>query len=56
LTFLSNIRIFGSPYLNIEADLSWENIKKNFFRPAPQSNQIRPPLLKVQDKTKEGNQ
>ena len=54
LVYVAGIRVFGVPYLSIAADLSWINIKKNLLRPPPSSYKTRPPLLKVQDQTKEG--
>ena len=55
LVYLTSIRVFGVPYLSFAADFSWENIKKTFLRPPPSANTTRPPLLKVQDQTKDGN-
>jgi len=52
ILYLSNIRTFGVPYLNITADLSWETIKKTLLRlPATQSKS-RPNELNPTDKTR----
>jgi len=52
ILYLSNIRTFGVPYLNITADLSWETIKKTLVRlPATQSKS-RPNELNPTDKTR----
>lgn len=56
LIYLSNIRVYGVPYLNITADLSWKNISKSLFRLPPSSYKERPSMLNPQDKTKEGNE
>ncbi|MGN7477521.1 spore germination protein [Solibacillus silvestris] len=53
LVYIANIRIYGVPYLNIAADLSWDNIKMSLFRPPSNSSTKRPELLNVKDKTKE---
>ena len=54
LIFLSNIRVYGLPYLSFAANLSWGHIKKTLFRPPASSYKKRPALLKPQDDTKEG--
>ncbi|ATP41600.1 spore germination protein [Solibacillus sp. R5-41] len=54
LIYLSNIRVYGVPYLNVGADLSWKNISKSLFRLPPDAIKERPAMLKPQDKTKEG--
>lgn len=56
LIYLSNIRIYGVPYIDITANLSWKNISKSLFRPPPKSYKERPDMLKPQDKTKEGKE
>ena len=56
LIYLSNIRVYGVPYLNIGADLSWSNISKTIFRIPSDYNKERPAMLNPQDKTKEGNE
>lgn len=53
LFYLANIRVFGVPYFNIAADLSWNNLKNAFFRPPPNAQKKRPEFLNVQDQTKE---
>jgi len=50
--YLSNIRIFGVPYLNIAADLSWMNIKKTFLRLPAEQYKKRPDFLNPTDKTR----
>lgn len=52
LIYLSGIRTFGVPYMNITADLSWSTIKKSLFRlPTKQYNE-RPNALDPQDQTR----
>lgn len=53
LVYIANIRVFGVPYLNIAANLSWDTIKMSLFRPPPNPSTKRPELLNVKDKTKE---
>lgn len=50
--YLANIRIFGVPYMNISADLSWMTIKKTLLRLPADSYKERPNMLKPQDKTR----
>ncbi|MER2262348.1 MAG: spore germination protein [Psychrobacillus sp.] len=54
LLYLSSIRIFGVPYMNIATDLSWSTIKKSLIRPAPKSYNERPHALSPQDSTRIG--
>ncbi|MHA6258840.1 spore germination protein [Sporosarcina sp. CAU 1771] len=50
--YLSNIRIFGVPYLNNTADLSWKEMRKTYLRlPAGQYKE-RPNVLNPTDKTR----
>lgn len=53
LVSIANIRVYGVPYLNIGADLSWENLKTSFIRPPAKENKKRPKNLNVKDGTKE---
>ncbi|PIC63537.1 spore germination protein [Sporosarcina sp. P13] len=55
--YLSNIRVFGVPYMNIAADLSWKTLKKSFLRLPANQYKERPNMLNPKDKTrsKEGN-
>lgn len=50
--YLSNIRVFGVPYLSITADLSWTTIKKAIFRLPPSQYKERPNTLNPKDKTR----
>ncbi|MGE7922578.1 spore germination protein [Viridibacillus arvi] len=52
LFYLSNIRTFGVPYMNISSDLSWSTIKKSIFRLPPKNYNERPNMLDPQDKTR----
>ncbi|MFF2753637.1 spore germination protein [Psychrobacillus sp. NPDC058041] len=52
LLYLANIRIFGVPYLNIAADLSWSTIAKTLFRLPPKGYTERPKALDPQDQTR----
>ncbi len=54
LIFLTNIRVYGLPYLSFTAELSWDQIKKSMLRPAAPAYKKRPELLNPQDETKEG--
>lgn len=51
--YLSNIRVFGVPYMNIASDLSWSTIKKSLFRLSPKQYRKRPNVLDPQDQTRE---
>ncbi|MFL0504901.1 spore germination protein [Ureibacillus sp. 179-F W5.1 NHS] len=57
LLYTANIRVFGIPYINITADLSWDNVKQTLFRVAKYKYRKRPDFLEAQDKTRnnEGN-
>ncbi|WP_368668765.1 spore germination protein [Sporosarcina sp. 6E9] len=50
--YLSNIRIFGVPYMNINADLSWKTIKETLFRLPSSQYKERPNMLNPTDKTR----
>jgi len=50
--YLSNIRIFGVPYLNNTAELSWKEIKKTFLRLPANQYKERPNALNPTDKTR----
>ncbi|MFJ7953404.1 spore germination protein [Lysinibacillus sp. NPDC096418] len=52
LLYLSNIRTFGYPYMNLAADLDWSTIKKSFFRVSPKGYAKRPKVLAPQDQTR----
>jgi len=52
ILYLSNIRVFGVPYLNITADLSWITIKKTLLRLPPSQHKERPNMLNPTDKTR----
>lgn len=50
--FLAGIRIFGVPYMNVSADLSWITIKRTLFRLSPNQYKTRPNDLDPIDKTR----
>ncbi|MBK3497158.1 spore germination protein [Viridibacillus sp. YIM B01967] len=50
--YLSNVRIFGVPYMNIATDLNWSTIKKSLFRSPPNQYDERPNMLDPQDQTR----
>ncbi|WP_339254443.1 spore germination protein [Sporosarcina sp. FSL W8-0480] len=50
--FLSSIRVFGVPYVNITADLSWQTIKRTLFRQQADQYTTRPNMLNPTDKTR----
>lgn len=52
LFYLSSIRTFGVPYMNISSDLSWSTIKKTIFRLPPKNYNERPNMLDPLDKTR----
>ncbi|MDN4492676.1 spore germination protein [Ureibacillus aquaedulcis] len=56
LLYIANIRIFGTPYLDITADLSWQSIKKALFRQAVPKYSERPNMLDPQDDTRNHNE
>lgn len=51
--YVANIRIFGTPYLNITADLSWEAFKKTLIRQGRPSYNKRPNMLDPQDPSRD---
>lgn len=52
LFYLSNIRTFGVPYMNIATDLSWSTIRKTLFRVPQKYYNERPNMLDPLDKTR----
>ncbi|WP_224653743.1 spore germination protein, partial [Escherichia coli] len=50
--FLSSIRVFGVPYVNISADLSWQTIKRTLFWLKADQYKTRPNMLNPTDKTR----
>lgn len=52
ILYLTNIRVFGVPYLNIAADLSWNTIAKTIFRLPKRQYEERPNMLNPTDKTR----
>ncbi|QUG41793.1 spore germination protein [Psychrobacillus sp. INOP01] len=52
IIYLSNIRIFGVPYMNIASDLSWSTISKSLFRMPSKYYNKRPKVLDPQDDTR----
>ncbi|KGR76908.1 spore germination protein [Ureibacillus sinduriensis] len=57
ILYVANIRIFGTPYLDITSDLSWANIKKALFRRSQSHYNKRPKMLDPEDQSRnrEGN-
>ncbi|RUL54010.1 spore germination protein [Lysinibacillus antri] len=47
--YIANMRIFGTPYLNLTADLSWSTVKKTLFRSRKDKYNQRPNMLDPQD-------
>ncbi len=52
LLYTANLRVLGVPYLNMGADLNWQDIKNSLIRLPPSGYKKRPEFLNVQDKTK----
>lgn len=52
LFYLSNIRTFGVPYMNIATDLNWSTIRKTLFRVPQKYYNKRPNMLDPLDKTR----
>lgn len=52
ITYLSNIRVFEVPYLNIALNLNWKTIGKTIFRLPAKFYKKRPEMLKTKDKTR----
>ena len=52
IIYLSNIRIFGVPYISITTNPSWSTIKKAIFRLNPYQYTKRPEQLNTKDKTR----
>src|SRR5690606_35739292 len=51
IVFLSNIRTFGVPYMNISTDLSFKTIMESFFRLPQNFYTTRPKMMKPTDPT-----
>lgn len=56
ILYLTNIRTFGIPYVNIAADISWSTIKKTIMRPPTKDYAERPSMLNPKDKTRMKNE
>ena len=52
ILYVANTRVFGVPYLNISADLSFNNLKKTLFRLPKYKYKLRPNFLDPQDETR----
>lgn len=52
ILYTANLRVLGVPYLNMGADLDWQDIKKSLVRLTPFGYRKRPEFLKTQDDTK----
>ncbi|HEX5564337.1 MAG TPA: spore germination protein [Sporosarcina sp.] len=52
IVFLSNIRTFGVPYMNISTDLSFKTIMESFFRLPQNFYTKRPKMMKPTDPTR----
>ncbi len=52
IIYLSKIRIFGVPYMNIATELNWATIAKSLFRLPAKKYSKRPSMLKTQDDTR----
>ncbi|MEI3606170.1 spore germination protein [Pseudogracilibacillus sp. SE30717A] len=52
LLYLANIRIFGTPYLNVADHIKWSIIKHTFLRQSQINYKYRPTELKTIDKTR----
>ncbi|MDI7741848.1 spore germination protein [Lysinibacillus fusiformis] len=52
ILYIANIRIFGTPYLDITADLSWQNIKKAISRQSKPKYKKRPNFLDSKDQSR----
>lgn len=56
ILYLANTRVFGVPYLNVTADLSWASIKKTLFRVPEYKYTQRPNMFDPQDETRKKNE
>lgn len=52
IVYLSKIKIFGVPYMNLAIDLSWDNVTKTLFRLPTKAYNTRPTMLKTKDSTR----
>lgn len=52
ILYIANIRTFHRPLITTDNLLSWDALKKAFFRPPATSYKKRPPNLKSKDKTR----
>lgn len=56
LLYMANMRVFGVPYLNFSAELSWSSISKTLMRLTPNQYKRRPGMLKTKDDTRTSNE
>ncbi len=56
LAYLSHLKTFGVPYLNIGTDLSAQTVLKSIFRLEGSKYKKRPEMLKAKDNTRRGKQ
>lgn len=52
IIYISNMRVFGVPYLNIFADFSWQSTIKTLLRTPKDQYSHRPKMLDPQDETR----
>ncbi|WP_313892411.1 spore germination protein [Psychrobacillus sp.] len=52
ILYLSSIRVFGVPYMNIASDLNWSTISKSLLRMPAKYYKKRPKSLDPQDETR----
>lgn len=56
ILYMANIRVFGVPYLNFSANLSWSNVGKSLIRLSTKHYKKRPEMLQPYDKTRTSNE
>jgi spore germination protein KA len=54
LAYLSHLKTFGVPYLNVATDLDTKTVLKSLIRLGGENYQKRPKMLKPKDKTRRG--
>lgn len=56
ILYLANIRVFGVPYLNFAADLSWASLGKSLIRLSKNHYKQRPQMLRTTDNSRTSNE
>lgn len=55
ILYIANMRVFGVPYLNVFADLSWDSLVKTLVRTSKEKYEQRPNMLDPQDNSRKNS-